>query len=154
MRLAAREGLSDLLRLAAVALGYPVHLVASHSLRKGGAAAMPAVTNDIEVVKRFGGWKSDAIHAYLYTDLSADRAKEMLASRPVLQPQQYAQPAILPSAGSRCGGPSSNDPPDSDPPRESDDNREAGQARLQELERATRLTFIQKFRLRRQLEDC
>ena len=57
MRLAAREGLSDLLRLAAVALGYPVHLVASHNLRKGGAAAMSAVTNDIEVVKRFGGWK-------------------------------------------------------------------------------------------------
>ena len=46
------------------------------------------VTNDAEVVKRFGGWKSDAIHAYLYTDLAAapKRAKEMLASRPVLQP--------------------------------------------------------------------
>ena len=89
------------------------------------------------------------IHAYLYTDLSAapKRAKEMLASRPVLQPQQYAQPAVPSSAGSRCGGPSSDDSPDGDSPREPDDNWEAGQARLQELERATGLTFIQRVRL-------
>ena len=33
----SREGFSDMLRLAAVALGYPAHLVASRSLRKGGA---------------------------------------------------------------------------------------------------------------------
>ena len=32
----SREGVSAVLRLAAVALGYPAHLVASHSLRKGG----------------------------------------------------------------------------------------------------------------------
>ena len=67
------------------------------------------------------------------------RAKEMLASRPVLQPQPYAQPALLPCTGSRCGGPFNDDPRDSDPPREP-------------LERATGLTFIQRVRLRRQLE--
>ena len=32
----------------------------------------------IEVVKRFGGWKSDAVHAYLYTDMSSapERARK------------------------------------------------------------------------------
>ena len=73
------EGTSELLRLAAVALGYPAQLVTSHSLRKGGATAMLAVTSDVETVKRFGGWKSDVVHAYLYTDLAAAsaRSKEM-----------------------------------------------------------------------------
>ena len=61
---------------------------------------MLAVTSDVETVKRFGGWKSDAVHAYLYTDMAAapNRAKEMLTSKPVLQPQQHAQ------APSRVGG--------------------------------------------------
>ena len=61
-----REAISELLRLAAVAEGCPAHLVGSHSLRKGGATAMQACTDDIEqvkTVKRFGGWKSDAVHA-------------------------------------------------------------------------------------------
>ena len=58
--------MSELLRLAAIAEGYPAHLIGSHSLRKGGATAMLACTDDIEQVKRFGGWKSDAVHAYLY----------------------------------------------------------------------------------------
>ena len=85
-----RETVSELLHLAAVALSYPAHLVASHSLRKGGATAMLSVTDDIEVVKRFGGWKSDAAHAYLYTDMSGapELARRMLRSKPVLQPQQ------------------------------------------------------------------
>ena len=63
-----REMVSDLLRLAAVAEGHPSHLVGSHSLRKGGATAMLACTDDLEQVKRFGGWKSDAVHAYLYAE--------------------------------------------------------------------------------------
>ena len=50
-----REMVSDLLRLAAVAEGHPSHLVGSHSLRKGGATAMLACTDDLEQVKRFGG---------------------------------------------------------------------------------------------------
>ena len=111
-----REGISEALRLAAVALGYPAHLVASHSLRKGGATAMLAVTSDVETVKRFGGWKSDAVHAYLYTDMAAapNRAKEMLTSKPVLQPQQHTQAPnrvgcrsldCVQPADVRCGGP-------------------------------------------------
>ena len=75
-----REMVSDLLRLAAVAEGHPSHLVGSHSLRKGGATAMLACTDDLEQVKRFGGWKSDAVHAYLYAD-HATSAKAMAEAR-------------------------------------------------------------------------
>jgi hypothetical protein len=34
-----RELVSDILKTAAAALGYPPHLIGSHSLRKGGATA-------------------------------------------------------------------------------------------------------------------
>ena len=119
----SREGVSEALRLAAVALGYPAHLVASHSLRKGGATAMLAVTSDVETVKRFGGWKSDAVHAYLYTDMAAapNRAKEMLTSKAVLQPQQHTQAPNRVGCRSldcdqpsdvRCGGPEDPRPED------------------------------------------
>ena len=79
------DQVSDLLRLVAVAEGYPSHLVGSHSLRKGGATAMLACTDDLEQVKRFGGWKSDAVHAYLYADHAAGkgRASDMLRSNPI-----------------------------------------------------------------------
>ncbi|CAE7583712.1 unnamed protein product [Symbiodinium sp. CCMP2592] len=119
---------------------------------------MLAVTNDVEVVKRFGGWKSDAIHAYLYTDLAAapSRSKDMLASRPVLQPQQYSHPSGRAALGTRAGGPSSEG---SDTDSQAggsaegfDVNWEASQAHLEHLERTTGLTFIQRVRLRRQLE--
>ena len=60
---------------------------------------MLSCTDDIEQVKRFGGWKSDAVHAYLYADHSAcpDRAKAMLRSLPVLHPPQRnrSQPPIV-----------------------------------------------------------
>ena len=41
---------------------------------------MLAFTDDLEQVKRFGGWKSDAVHAYLYADHAAGkgRASDML----------------------------------------------------------------------------
>ena len=91
--------MSELLRLAAIAEGYPAHLIGSHSLRKGGATAMLACTDDIEQVKRFGGWKSDAVHASLYADHAAcpERAKAMLRSSPVLHPPQRnrSQPPVL-----------------------------------------------------------
>ena len=97
-----RERVFELLRLAAVAEGFPAHLIGSHSLRKGGATAMLSCTDDIEQVKRFGGWKSDAVHAYLYSDHAAcpDRAKAMLRSTPVLHPQQ--RPQSQPPASSRA----------------------------------------------------
>ena len=112
-----RERVSELLRTAAVAEGYPAHLIGSHRLRKGGATAMLSCTDDIEQVKRFGGWKSDAVHAYLYADHSAcpDRAKAMLRSLPVLHPPQRnrSQPPSLrsdrPSGEFRCIGLASGD---------------------------------------------
>ena len=90
---ARREDISSLLKLGSVALGYPPDLVGSHSLRKGGAAALYAASGDMELVKRFGGWKSEAVHAYLYSDLHGGQshASHMLRSKPALQPQQRSQ---------------------------------------------------------------
>ena len=38
----------------------------SHSLRIGGATALYQSTKDLEQVKRFGRWTSDAFHGYLW----------------------------------------------------------------------------------------
>ena len=159
----SREGISEALRLAAVALGYPAHLVASHSLRKGGATAMLAVTSDVETVKRFGGWKSDAVHAYLYTDIAAapNRAKEMLTSKPVLQPQQHVQ---VPNRvgenrsldherhlDTRCGGPEDPRPEDEEFGDSDDPDWLSVQAKLRDLERETGLTWVQRVRVKKQI---
>ena len=94
-----REDISALLRVCSTALGYPPKLVGSHSLRKGGATALFAATGNMELVKRFGGWKSDAVHAYLYSDLHGgeQHGTRMLHSKPALQPQQRSQstPALI-----------------------------------------------------------
>ena len=89
----SREDISSLLKLGSVALGYPPDLIGSHSLRKGGATALYAATGDMELVKRFGGWKSEAVHAYLYSDLHGGQshASHMLRSKPALQPQQRSR---------------------------------------------------------------
>ena len=159
----SREGISEALRLAAVALGYPAHLVASHSLRKGGATAMLAVTSDVETVKRFGGWKSDAVHAYLYTDMAAapNRAKEMLTSKPVLQPQQHVQApnrvGMNPSLDqeqhldTRCGGPEDPRPEDEEFGDSDDPDWLSIQTKLRELERETGLTWVQRVRVKKQI---
>ena len=56
-----------------------------------------ACTDDLEQVKRFGGWKSDAVHAYLYADHAASktRASDLLRSKPILSSAQCSdsQPA-------------------------------------------------------------
>ena len=158
----SREGVSEALRLAAVVLGYPAHLVASHSLRKGGATAMLAVTSDVETVKRFGGWKSDAVHAYLYTDMAAapNRAKEMLTSKPVLQPQQHTQAPNRVGGRSldrdqpsdvRCGGPEDPRPEDEEFGDSDDPDWRSARAKLQALERESGLTFVQRVRLKKQI---
>ena len=65
---------------------------------------MLSCTDDIEQVERFGGWKSDAAHAYLYADHSAcpDRAKAMLRSSPVLPSQRNRSQPPTPKT-SFCG---------------------------------------------------
>ena len=84
-----RERVSELLRLAAVAEGFPAHLIGSRSLRK--EKLQPCCLALMTLNKSRGleaGY--DAVHAYLYSDHTAcpDRAKAMLRSTPVLHPSQ------------------------------------------------------------------
>ena len=53
----------------------------SHSLRIGGATALYNYFKDIELVKRFGRWRSGAFHVYLWegNDLTRGVAKAMSA---------------------------------------------------------------------------
>ena len=61
-----RTDLQSLIQLAAVADGQASTRYGSHSLRIGGATALYQSTHDLEVVKRFGRWNSEAFHAYLW----------------------------------------------------------------------------------------
>ena len=54
------------LELAAIAIGVPPGRMGSHSLRIGGATAMYHVSGDLQAVRRFGRWASDAFHGYLW----------------------------------------------------------------------------------------
>ena len=118
--------------------------------------------SDVETVKRFGGWKSDAVHAYLYADMAAapNRAKEMLTSKPVLQPQQHTQAPNRvgwqslereQSPGTRCGGPEDPRPEDEEFGDSDDPDWRSARAKLQDLERQTGLTFVQRVRLKKQI---
>jgi hypothetical protein len=61
-----REDIQHLLTLAAIAVGVDPARMGSHSLRIGGATAMYHMNHDLEYVKRFGRWKSDCFHRYLW----------------------------------------------------------------------------------------
>ena len=61
-----REEIQHLLELSAVAFGINSDRMGSHSLRIGGATALYHTVQDLEFVKRFGRWKSDAFHGYLW----------------------------------------------------------------------------------------
>jgi hypothetical protein len=61
-----REDVQHLLQLAAVAAGQDPGRMGSHSLRIGGATALYHTTQDLEIVKRFGRWASNAFHGYLW----------------------------------------------------------------------------------------
>ena len=71
----SREEVQRELQRAAAAVGLPAGRFMSHSLRIGGASALYHATNDIEVVRRFGRWASDSVHAYLWD--SVDQTKGM-----------------------------------------------------------------------------
>ena len=51
---------------AAVAEGLPASRFRSHSLRIGGATALYHIYHDVEIIKRYGRWTSNAFHAYLW----------------------------------------------------------------------------------------
>ena len=61
-----RETVQARLAAAAAAFGVDACRMGSHSLRIGGATALYHVTGDLQVVRRFGRWGSDAFHAYLW----------------------------------------------------------------------------------------
>ena len=61
-----RRDIQRLLQEAALACNIPKHLVGSHSQRCGGATALYAAGYSIEYIKRFGRWKSDCVHIYLW----------------------------------------------------------------------------------------
>jgi hypothetical protein len=61
-----RDEIQHLLELSAMAFGMNADRMGSHSLRIGGATALYHTVQDLEFVKRFGRWKSDAFHGYLW----------------------------------------------------------------------------------------
>ena len=79
-KLVKREELQDVLQRAAKAVGLPEARFKSHSLRIGGASAMLHSAGEFALVKRFGRWTSDAVHAYLHD--SATQSIGLAASMP------------------------------------------------------------------------
>ena len=83
-------GITHFIKVAALAAGFPSELAGSHSLRKGVATAFFASTGDLERLKRYGGWSSDAVHAYLYEDHTAQKgiSSGTLQSQVITLPKQ------------------------------------------------------------------
>ena len=63
-----RNRLSAVLRMAGTAMGIPASRIGNHSLRSGGATAMWRAGYDVEVIKRWGSWKSASSQGYLWDD--------------------------------------------------------------------------------------
>ena len=66
-----RDEISRWLKEAAAACGIPKAMVASHSLRRGGASAYVAAGLSDDHVCRFGRWTSMAYKAYVYQHAEA-----------------------------------------------------------------------------------
>ena len=64
--LVTRKEIQQCLEWAATREGVPAHRMGSHSLRIGGATALYHTTSDLNFVRRFGRWASDAFHGYLW----------------------------------------------------------------------------------------
>ena len=71
------------LRFGAEASGIPGERVGTHSLRIGGATALFHIGWSFGMIQRFGRWKSDAFHGYLWDRFDGDpkTASAMAASR-------------------------------------------------------------------------
>ena len=71
-----------MLRRAALACGDDPGRMAAHSLRFGGATALWAAFQDSALVQRWGRWKSDAFHGYLWEgrDNARGVAEKMLTT--------------------------------------------------------------------------
>ncbi|CAE8601345.1 unnamed protein product, partial [Polarella glacialis] len=92
-----RENVTSLVQLAAVAAGFEASDCASHSLRIGGATALYHSCGDLAFVQRFGRWKSDAFHGYLWEAHEPQRevAKRMAGATTALlkpRPEKHGRP--------------------------------------------------------------
>ncbi|CAE8597095.1 unnamed protein product, partial [Polarella glacialis] len=92
-----REDVTSLVQLAAVAAGFEASDCASHSLRIGGATALYHSCGDLAFVQRFGRWKSDAFHGYLWEAHEPQRevAKLMAGATTALlmpRPEKHGRP--------------------------------------------------------------
>ena len=78
-----RSRVQTALRMAAAAEGIPAEAIGSHSLRIGGASAMYRQGFDVEAIRRFGRWASDAVHSYLWEthDKQKGLAEKMMADQ-------------------------------------------------------------------------
>ena len=101
-----REDVQHYLALAAISQGVPAEEVGSHSLRIGGATAMYHVTQDLQQVRRYGRWASDAFHGYLWE--SHEQVKGLAAkmaddfgelTKPQKPRRREASPAAVQSGG-------------------------------------------------------
>ena len=83
--------ITTVLREGAVALGIPAERIAPHSLRAGGATALYQATGSIDLVKRMGRWKSDAVSRYIWEShqLLAGLAAKMAGSGHELHRSAY-----------------------------------------------------------------
>ena len=62
----SKRQLQRWLRLGAAIEGAPPSSIGLHSLRSGGASAMIAPGIDWAIVRRFGRWRSEAFHTYVW----------------------------------------------------------------------------------------
>ena len=70
-----------LLERAAVAVGLPPDRMGTHSLRIGGASALLHAGVPVDIIKRWGRWKSDSFQRYLW---DADEGARGLSTRMAL----------------------------------------------------------------------
>ena len=61
-----RALLQQYLRVSAIGIGQDPDRIGGHSLRIGGATAMYHALGDLQAVRRYGRWSSDAFHLYLW----------------------------------------------------------------------------------------
>ena len=93
-----RGDIQGLIQLAAVADGQSTTCYGSHSLRIGGATAIYQTTKDLETVKRYGRWNSDAFHGYLWEshDKQRELAKGMASANGQLLAPRRSKGSMMP----------------------------------------------------------
>ena len=81
-----REEIQEWLRVGAAEVGTPADRVGTHSLRIGGATALYALGWSFGHIQRFGRWKSEAFHGYLWDShgMTKGASRGMATVRPTL----------------------------------------------------------------------